>query len=259
MNIRKELFPYIEGYRWDHFLLLAHYKCNLAPTMLTVPRHYPQPPLATDPRRPGTTDTAETQPDLEAHHKPKQLRRVLTRLGDEDLSDARKVSAVVIVWLLGAVPGMGLYAFHGFIGLTLGQTVLRAIHPNDAGYATSIRTTMQTGALGGGIMGIILWTVVLLSLLLAVLAGHLEGFRSLMNASTASTRKAIGTLAFYTAVGAASGPLGVAILKHHRSLDGRADLLDVADAARVGAFGWFLLATSWLLNHQSTMLKSRER
>ena len=88
--------------------------------MLTVPpnsKHHPQPPSATEPVRPGTTDTAETQPDIEAHHKPKRLRRVLTRLGDEDLSEAGKVSAVAMLWLLGAVPGMGLYAFHGFIGL----------------------------------------------------------------------------------------------------------------------------------------------
>ena len=229
--------------------------------MLTVPHNagqHPQPPSASESIRPGTTDTAETQPDLEAHHKPKRLRRVLTRLGDEDLSDAGKVSTVATLWLLGAVPGMGLYAFHGFIGLTLGQAVLRAIHPNETGYATSIRATMQIGALGGGVMGIILWTVILLGLLFAVLSGDLKGFSRSMNTSTQTIRKSVGALAVYTAVGAASGPLGVAILKHHRSASERADMLGVADAARAGAFGWFLLAISWLLNHQSNLLKSRE-
>lgn len=226
--------------------------------MLTVPpnaRHHPQPPSATEPVRPGTTDTAETQPDIEAHHKPKRLRRVLTRLGDEDLSDAGKVSTVAMLWLLGAIPGVGLYAFHGFIGLTLGQAVLHTIHPDNAGYATSTRATMQIGALGGGVLGIILSTVVLLALLVAVLRGDLKAFTRRMNPSTTTVPRVIGTLAFYTAVGAASGPLGVAILKHHRTAD---DMLDVANAARVGAFGWFLLAVSWLLNHQSNMLLSRE-
>ncbi|EPT05464.1 hypothetical protein FOMPIDRAFT_1044799 [Fomitopsis schrenkii] len=229
--------------------------------MLTVPqnsKHHPQPPSATEPIRPGTTETAETQLDIEAHHKPKQPRHVLTRLGDEDVSDATKVSAVALVWLLGAIPGMGMYALHGFLALTLGQAVLRAVHPGDAGYTTSIRATMQIGALGGGVMGIILWTVVLLALLIAVLGGRLDGFSRWMNTSTGTIRKDISALALYTAVGAASGPLGVAILRHHRSADERADMLDVANAARAGALGWFLLAISWLLNHQSNMLKSRE-
>ncbi|KAI0725582.1 hypothetical protein C8Q72DRAFT_581019 [Fomitopsis betulina] len=227
----------------------------------TNAKHHLQPPSATEGGRSGTTETVETQPDIEAHHEPKQLCRVLTRLGDEDLGDehvgdGKKISATLL-WLLRAIPGMGMYAFHGFLGLTLGQAVLRAIHPDNAGYTTSIRGTMQIGALGGSVVGIILWSMVLLALLLAVLGGELDGFSRWMNTSTGTIRKDISALAFYTAAGAASGALGVVILRRHRSEGERGEMLDVADAARVGAFGWFLLAVSWLLNHQSNRLKSR--
>ncbi|KAH9914602.1 uncharacterized protein B0H18DRAFT_1044615, partial [Fomitopsis serialis] len=190
-------------------------------------------------------------------HKHNQLCRVLTRLDHEDLSSAERVSAVVGLWLSMTIPGVGTYAFSGFLALTLGQAVLRATHPGDPSYATNIRSTMQIGAVGSGVLGVAIWTVILMALLLATLARKVKTFANMMNMST-SIRKDLGSLAFYTAVGAASGPLGVAILKHHRSASERADMLDVSHAAKAGAFGWFLLAVSWLLNHQSNMLKSRE-
>ncbi|KAH9830299.1 uncharacterized protein C8Q71DRAFT_373818 [Rhodofomes roseus] len=216
------------------------------------------PPSATESNRPGTTDTVETQQDSEARHKHKRLHRVLTRLDGDDLSSAERVSAIVGLWLFMSVPGVGIYALNGFLGLVLGQAVLRAIHPGDPGYATSVRSTMQIGAVGSGVLGVAIWAVVLMLLCLAAVSRNVKGFARTMNMST-SIRKDLGSLAFYTAVGAASGPLGVAILKHHRSASQRADMLNVSDAARVGALGWFLLAVSWLLNHQSNTLKSRDQ
>ncbi|KAH9830321.1 uncharacterized protein C8Q71DRAFT_375011 [Rhodofomes roseus] len=135
------------------------------------------------------------------------------------------------------IPGVGIYTLNGFLGLVLGQAVLRAIHPGDPGYATSVRSTMQIGAVGSGVLCVAIWAVVLMLLCLAAVSRNVKGFARTMNMST-SIRKDLGSLAFYTAVGAASGPLGIAILKHHRNASQRADMLNVSDAARVGALGW---------------------
>ena len=118
----------------------------------------------------------------------------------------------------------GKGALTGFLALTLGQTILHAARPLDPGYVAEAHSTMQVGAVGGAVLGV-------------VFSAATVGLFSF----GAGRSSAAMVVPVFTLFGAASGPLGVVILKHYRNASEQADMLDVLHAARAGAFGWFLL------------------
>ena len=130
---------------------------------------------------------------------------------------------VIVVAFVAIVGSAAQGAFTGFLGLTLGQTILHAARPYDVGYVADAHSTMQAGAIGGAVLGVVFAAVTL-------------GLFSFGGQSGADMMVPV-----FTAFGAASGPLGVVILKHYRDASEQAEMLDVLHAARAGAFGWFLL------------------
>ena len=129
---------------------------------------------------------------------------------------------------------VGVHAFIGFLGLTLGHAVLHGARPGDAAYDVSVRSTMQAGAIGGAILGPPCAALTLL----AVVAGDSD--KDLLMGMGAIVKIAL-SLAF----GAATGPLGVAVLMHYRGPSG---MLDVTHAARAGVLGAFLLSVCYILS-----------
>ncbi|KAH9914980.1 uncharacterized protein B0H18DRAFT_1043542 [Fomitopsis serialis] len=144
------------------------------------------------------------------------------------------------VLLYDAAVIAGMFAFIGFAGLTLGHGVLSAIYPGDLRYAASIRSTMQVGAVGSAVLGAAIGIVFVFVLIV--------GDVDVKSLNAPGARRV--TLVFYTAIGAASGALGVAILEHNKGVMERGDMLNRTGAARAGAFGWFLLAVSVVLSSE---------
>ena len=152
--------------------------------------------------------------------------RATPMVGDESPRIPRSCFAVtvIVVAFVAIVGSAAQGAFTGFLGLTLSQAILRIARPYDMGYyVADAHSTMRVGAVGGAVLGVVFAAVTL-------------GVFSSGGQSGADMMTPV-----FTVFGAASGPLGVVRLKHYRNASERAAMLDVLHAARVGAFGWFLL------------------
>lgn len=149
---------------------------------------------------------------------------------------------VLGVLLVEAALVASMFALIGFVGLTLGHAVLGAIYPGDLRYAGSIRSTMQVGAVGSAVLGAAIGIV----FAFVMLVSDVDIKR--LNVNAPGARRV--TLVFYTAAGAASGALGVAILEHNKNVMERGDMLNRTGGARAGAFGWFLLAVTVVLSSE---------
>lgn len=130
----------------------------------------------------------------------------------------------LLVVIVAITEAAGKGAFIGFVALTLGQTILHAARPQDMGYVAEAHSTMQVGAVGGAVLSIVFFAVTI----------GIFSFGAGQNSGGAM-------VPIFTVFGAASGPLGVAILKHYKRAGEQAEMLDVLHAARAGGFGWFLL------------------
>ena len=138
---------------------------------------------------------------------------------------------------------VGTYSFAGFAGLTLGQAILSGARPSDAAYDVGLRSTMQVGAVGGAVLGI---PCTALTALLIVASDGEDPWSGV---------GVIFQFALSAAFGAAVGPLGGAVLKHHYE---PSEVLDATHAARAGALGLFILGVFCMLQYRWKVVIPRE-
>ncbi|KAH7917846.1 hypothetical protein BV22DRAFT_1042165 [Leucogyrophana mollusca] len=174
---------------------------------------------------------SKTSPDCGSEHRRKVSADLESQSDSVPLSPPAKSTHTLgvmlilmpIMWIIIITFFAAWGAFDGFLCLTLGHVVLQAAHHD--GYDAPLASSMNAGALGGLILrGAI--GVVTLPVLSCMSEERRKAWRR-------SPSKILGGLMVGTALAAAVGPIGVAIL-HHISVG---DTLDLTNAARAGALG----------------------